>query len=145
MKIHSKRKLRRTTSGWSPWYANGPPVCPEEWCWLTSFCILPTKNIIQAHMTDMIGSEFYVVLMHRKYNLLQWFVWAKQLDSGMFFHAHPSCEWRARPTAPRYLDQLLDGTLLCRPGIAKLVQASEEASRAKKLMGALRYLYRNSA
>ena len=50
-----------------------------------------------------------------------------------------------RPTAPRYLDQLLDGTLLCKPGVAKVVQASEEGGRAKKLIGALRYLFRNSA
>ena len=42
------------------------------------------------------------------------------------------------------VDQLLDQTLLRKGGVDKVSQASEEASRLKRLMGSLRYLYRNS-
>ena len=45
---------------------------------------------------------------------------------------------------PRYLDDMLGGSLLAKKGISKTIQASEEGGRIKKLMGALRYLYRNS-
>lgn len=45
---------------------------------------------------------------------------------------------------PRYLDRWLDGTLLGKKDLDKVSQASQEADRVKKLMGALRYLYRNS-
>ena len=40
-----------------------------------------------------------------------------------------------------YLDDLFDGNLICGP---KTINAAEEASRLKKLIGSLRYLYRNS-
>lgn len=43
----------------------------------------------------------------------------------------------------RYLDVLLDHSLLVKKDIPREVQASEEAARVKKLMGSLRYLYRN--
>lgn len=42
-----------------------------------------------------------------------------------------------------YLDHLLSKKLLVKPGESKEQQASLEAERCKKLMGALRYLYRN--
>ena len=42
-----------------------------------------------------------------------------------------------------YLDKLLDKKLLVKARKSKQDQASEEAERYKKLMGALRYLYRN--
>lgn len=40
-----------------------------------------------------------------------------------------------------YLDDLFGGTLFSGP---KLINAAEEAGRLKKLIGSLRYLYRNS-
>lgn len=43
-----------------------------------------------------------------------------------------------------YLDQLLDNKRLVKPHMSKVLQAGLEAERCKKLMGALRYLYRNS-
>lgn len=43
-----------------------------------------------------------------------------------------------------YLDVLLDHTLLVKPGMDRVAQAAEEAQRLKRLMGALRYLFRNS-
>lgn len=43
------------------------------------------------------------------------------------------------------LDQLFGGKLLCKPGESKRTQAATEAGRCKKLMGALRYLFRNSS
>lgn len=42
-----------------------------------------------------------------------------------------------------YADDLLDGALLT-AGPSKVLQASEEGMRVKRLVGALRYLYRNS-
>lgn len=48
-------------------------------------------------------------------------------------------------SCPRYLDKLLNGSLLAKKDIPKVTQASEEAARVKRLMGALRYLFRNSA
>ena len=39
---------------------------------------------------------------------------------------------------------LLEGTLLCKKDMDKKTQASQEGDRVKRLMGALRYLYRNS-
>ena len=44
-----------------------------------------------------------------------------------------------------YLDVLIGGNLLCKPGVEKVAQAADEAKRLKRLMGALRYLWRNSA
>lgn len=44
-----------------------------------------------------------------------------------------------------YLDTLFDDKLLCKEGETKQEQAAQEAARCKRLMGALRYLYRNSA
>ncbi|CAK8986681.1 unnamed protein product [Durusdinium trenchii] len=44
-----------------------------------------------------------------------------------------------------YLDSLFDQKLLCKPDVPKQTQAANEASRCKRLIGALRYLYRNSA
>ena len=44
-----------------------------------------------------------------------------------------------------YLDKLLQGTLLVKRDMEKTAQAGEEGSRVKRLMGSLRYLYRNSA
>lgn len=41
-----------------------------------------------------------------------------------------------------YIDDLLEGNLL-KQG-PKVLQASDEAMRVKRLVGALRYLYRNS-
>ena len=43
-----------------------------------------------------------------------------------------------------YLDVLIGGNLLCKPGVDKVAQAADEAKRLKRLMGALRYLWRNS-
>lgn len=43
-----------------------------------------------------------------------------------------------------YLDKLLTSKLLVKPNVPKETQAGLEADRCKKLMGALRYLYRNS-
>lgn len=43
-----------------------------------------------------------------------------------------------------YLDGLLGGKLLVKEGESKQNQAADEAERCKKLIGALRYLYRNS-
>lgn len=43
-----------------------------------------------------------------------------------------------------YLDVLIGGGLLCKPGVDKVSQAADEAARLKRLMGALRYLFRNS-
>jgi len=43
-----------------------------------------------------------------------------------------------------YLNRLLDNKFLCKPGTTPLAQAGVEASRCKRLIGALRYLYRNS-
>lgn len=43
-----------------------------------------------------------------------------------------------------YLDQLLDHKMLVKQHMSKQLQAGLEAERCKKLMGALRYLYRNS-
>ncbi|CAL1159180.1 unnamed protein product [Cladocopium goreaui] len=43
-----------------------------------------------------------------------------------------------------YLDVLIGGNLLCKPGVEKVAQAADEAKRLKRLMGALRYLWRNS-
>ena len=43
-----------------------------------------------------------------------------------------------------YLDGLLGGKLLVKKDIPKSDQAADEGTRCKKLMGALRYLYRNS-
>lgn len=43
-----------------------------------------------------------------------------------------------------YLDILLDNTLLVKPGVDRVSQAAEEAQRLKRLMGSLRYLFRNS-
>lgn len=51
----------------------------------------------------------------------------------------------SQSSRPRYADSLLEGRLLCKPGIPKVSQAGDEATRVKKLMGALRYLYRNSS
>ena len=42
-----------------------------------------------------------------------------------------------------YLNRIMGEKLLCKPEGAQ-VQAAQEASRCKKLIGALRYLYRNS-
>ena len=44
-----------------------------------------------------------------------------------------------------YLNVLLGGSLLCKEGVDAVAQAAEEASRLKRLMGSLRYLYRNSS
>lgn len=44
-----------------------------------------------------------------------------------------------------YLNHKCDGKLLPKPGITVEIQAAEEAGRCKRLLGALRYLYRNSA
>ena len=41
------------------------------------------------------------------------------------------------------VDELLDKTLLVRKNLHKVDQASEEAGRLKRCMGALRYLFRN--
>jgi len=43
-----------------------------------------------------------------------------------------------------YLNGLMANKLLCKPDTTPLVQAGVEASRCKRLIGALRYLYRNS-
>lgn len=43
-----------------------------------------------------------------------------------------------------YLHRKCDNVLLTRPDIPVETQAAEEAGRCKRLMGALRYLYRNS-
>ena len=43
-----------------------------------------------------------------------------------------------------YLDKLLQGKLFVAKDVPKLNQAATEAARCKKLVGALRYLYRNS-
>ena len=43
-----------------------------------------------------------------------------------------------------YLNDLLDKRLLVKPRVPVQLQAGQEAERCKKLMGALRYLYRNS-
>lgn len=43
-----------------------------------------------------------------------------------------------------YLNDLLDKRLLVKPQVPVQLQAGQEAERCKKLMGALRYLYRNS-
>eukprot|EP00435_Cladocopium_sp_Y103_P054437 s2974_g17.t1 len=43
-----------------------------------------------------------------------------------------------------YLNDLLDQKLFVKPNLSKEFQAGQEADRCKKLMGALRYLYRNS-
>jgi hypothetical protein len=43
-----------------------------------------------------------------------------------------------------YLNQMLDQKLFVRPNLSKEIQAGKEADRCKKLIGALRYLYRNS-
>ena len=44
-----------------------------------------------------------------------------------------------------YLDRLLGEKLLVKPNETKANQAGKEADRCKKLVGALRYLYRNSS
>ena len=43
-----------------------------------------------------------------------------------------------------YLNELMDNKLLCKKDEPVQLQAANEASRCKRLMGALRYLYRNS-
>ena len=43
-----------------------------------------------------------------------------------------------------YLNDLLDKRMLVKEGMSVQLQAGQEAERCKKLMGALRYLYRNS-
>ena len=43
-----------------------------------------------------------------------------------------------------YLDRLLEKKLLVKQDEEKQVQAATEADRCKKLIGSLRYLYRNS-
>lgn len=42
-----------------------------------------------------------------------------------------------------YLDSLLAGKMLVKEGESKQAQAATEAQRCKRLMGALRYLFRN--
>ena len=44
-----------------------------------------------------------------------------------------------------YLDRLLGEKLLVKTAETKVSQAGKEADRCKKLIGALRYLYRNSS
>lgn len=44
-----------------------------------------------------------------------------------------------------YLNRLLDYKLLRKPDLPVQTQAAQEASRCKRLIGSLRYLYRNSA
>lgn len=46
---------------------------------------------------------------------------------------------------PRYLDELLDNSLLRKPDVPRKIQAAQEGARLKKLLGSLRYLYRNSS
>ena len=43
-----------------------------------------------------------------------------------------------------YLNDMFDQKLLCKPEVDAVTQASQEASRCKRLIGSLRYLYRNS-
>ena len=43
-----------------------------------------------------------------------------------------------------YLNDLLDKRMLVKEDMSVQLQAGQEAERCKKLMGALRYLYRNS-